>query len=430
MSGKKRVRKTKIPGRGFSRQPYIGMAELLLVNIIMISSCHSFYMHRTYLEDFACAPGIYEDVPVVVQDVVSEEDRQLWMRHILTRSKRELVRFQRNHQPERSVALQDAAEQILISSSGQSSHADPMYATSYGSSCSTDQLPLTDTVEDLFVNEFTETDDTFNWFSCLAPHASVYDTLVLAGEGASSSPIQSHPFTKMSLCLKGSQLWRLIPPSNKVLQASASPIMTTAWEGFEFSTGLQAPLDWNLFQYRHRDVDREIMDINQFDSDDDDEDEYSKHEAFQMWAEDPTSLLPNFNLPRSIEGNDDRNFVADDDGNHFWHSTVTVAGDLLVIPPGWWYQSYNLGESSVSVLSQRCTGNAECRKFIGHITENSRPYMGGKFWGFMLKELQGDAFFTPEEAQETIDFLFELLGDNYRRDSSDRDVDSLDKQFE
>ena len=358
-------------------------------------------MHRVAKRYFRQAPSMFEEEPVVVEDTLPIEDCEIWLSHILTRSKNEPVQVQRKNKWN-NLKLTDATDLVLK----ESSHADPIFVRSAKSSCSMDQLPLYDVIEDLFDNEQTQQyEDTLNWFSSFARHAHIHDTLVVAGEGATSSTIQCHPFTKTTLCIDGSQLWRILPPisqtNNPLLKHSATPIFTRAWEGFPFSIGYQTASQHNLFAFRHQSVKTGRNFDEEDDGEDDDELEEAecKYDNFQEWAEDPNMLLPNIHTPLDSDG-------------YPWHSTVTLPGDLLVIPPGWWYQSYNL-EPSVSIQSQRCGGSEMGQSFVRHILKTSG--IEGMF------QLQKEDYHTPEEAKAIIDTLFELLQEHYQG----VDVDSV-----
>ena len=81
-----------------------------------------------------------------------------------------------------------------------------------------------------------------------------------------------------------------------------------------------------------------------------------------------------------------------------WMSTVLLDGDLLVVPPNWWYQSYNM-EMSISLESQRCH---DLSNVVGHIVENSNLSVPPRL-------LQRTEFHSVEDARQLIDELFELL---------------------
>ena len=82
--------------------------------------------------------------PVLLSEIVNVRDRRSWWKHIQTRSKNELVQVHRQ--------LSDATfEQELIHALALLQTAsEPIYVSSIGSSCSTDQLPIYEFCESLF----------------------------------------------------------------------------------------------------------------------------------------------------------------------------------------------------------------------------------------------------------------------------------------
>ncbi len=82
---------------------------------------------------------------------------------------------------------------------------------------------------------------------------------------------------------------------------------------------------WNLFEFRHSDV----------------QDDWSEWLDEEKWYE----------MQEVAELSDRMKPNVDVEG--LYYSTVLTAGDCLVIPPGWWHQSYGL-EPSMSISSLRC----------------------------------------------------------------------------
>ena len=295
-----------------------------------------------------------------------------------------------------------------------STHTNPLLlSSSLGSSCSTDQLPLYDTLEALFVHSPTDDcDDTMDWLACFGRHTAMHDTLMVLGDGAASR-LLSHPYTKLILCLEGRPLLRAVPPhGTNDWNIPTEPIWATAWEGFSWSMGLQlANPSMSLFAYRHHDVD---------DAGDSNVDDY---ETLQQWADDPHYFHPNIGLLQSRtqqpQQHDNLGNLIDDSPDP-WHSSVLRPGTVAVIPPGWWFQLYNAGDTkSVCLQSQRCGGSPKGIEMVQHILETS---LLGKDHDEKLHRLEnndhehdngGDVYYTADEAQDLVDELFEILQEHH-----------------
>ena len=130
----------------------------------------------------------------------------------------------------------------------------------------------------------------------------------------------------------------------------------------------------NLFEFRHMDVP-------------DDWSEWTDEEKWyemQDLAELPERIRPNVNV----------------DG--LFYSTVTTAGDSLVIPPGWWHQSYGL-EPSMSLASLRCGTKVDVPQLIQQLLTGTKkddiPVLLG----------QNSFADNEDEAVEVIKAIFEFL---------------------
>ena len=373
-------------------------------------------MQRVAPTDFARAPTQFQDEPIVVEEALSTKECDDWMQHMFQKSPQEMVLVQKGageKMMHAKMPLEEAIEEVLT----KSSHWDPIRLTSIGAkACSTDQVPFQDLVNGLYKNnkdkkdkdsstssdlattDNEEKEDTLDWFDCFAKHIPVHDTLVVAGDGAPSPTVQCHPYTKYHLCIDGSQLIRLVPPlpyrANPVLEHAATPIVQEAWDGFPMSLGCQTRLSQNLnmFAHRHRDVDHSVEDpsLRELKAG------TNLYEQFQHWSEDPSMFHANFFLPAEHPKQPKLH-------HDLFHSTVLITGDMVVIPPGWWYQTYHL-EPSVSLHTQRCRGTATATQFIDHIIQAS----GMDFHFDDDKERH-----TKEEAQSIVDTLFELLEEHY-----------------
>lgn len=372
-----------------------------LVLLSLLTIADAFYMHRIPKHEFARKPSDYDEVPVVVEQALDGKESDTWLNTILSHAKEEdvFVQFGKD-QSEAKMPLKKATELAVE----QSSHDNPIYVSSIGQTSSpvfTQEVPVDQLKDDLFVNEHTADDDTLDWFAAVKQYAPVHDTLVVAGAGTASPVLQCHAHSKLQLCVDGSQLVRILPPlgqqPNDILQEWASPAYMEAWKGFPVSHGYFANPKHDLFAFRHRDVSWEMEQLNRNGSTE------TKHsnrydQFFQHWAEDPDVFHPNFDVMAA-------NPHATIQNHHdMWHSTVLLPGDMLVIPPGWWYQTYNV-EPSVTVSSQRCGGSKMASQFIHHALETSGV-------GRMLR-LNKDGKHSMEEALTIVSGLFEVLDEHY-----------------
>lgn len=335
-------------------------AWIKLLLLLSIHDARSFYMHRMSVAEFQESPILNE--PVVIENALDYRGCSKWWTHIQTRSAQEDMIVERAG-GNSTVKLRD----ILSLAVKESSHQNPIYASSEGSSCSTDQLPFYDLLEDIFDGA-----DEEDWLPLFSGHAPLTDSLVITGDGASCK-LQCHPYTCFSLGLAGNQVWRLLPPHSFPQGRS---IDAKAWDGFSFSVG-QTVKNGELFSFRHQDVEAEEVDEDYGFMDEE------KFVEFQGLAEDADLLKPNL--------------VIDDP----WTSTVVLDGDLLIIPPNWWYQSYGL-EISVSLTSQRCHTLSD---FLEHIVIESNLFNNP----VSRDLLERGEFTTMEDARDAIDELFTLL---------------------
>mmetsp|Transcript_7879 Transcript_7879/g.11330 ORF Transcript_7879/g.11330 Transcript_7879/m.11330 type:complete len:331 (+) Transcript_7879:59-1051(+) len=240
--------------------------------------------------------------PTVVEEALLPREYREWWKHIQTRSKREVVRVERQ-------ATGGIYEQTLLHALEvalfQSSSRDPIFITSTSSSCSTDQLPVYDFHESFFNSSGCIGD----WFPLFSPYTHICDQLVIIGESALSR-LESNPFTILNTCIAGGpSIWKFLPfHSEEELVGQQVPFdkfekQTQTWDGYPFSTGWQSTT--NLFD------------------------------------------------ERGVE-------------NLKTTTITTRPGDILIIPPGWWYQSSGVGQPNVSIRSQRC-GKDDMQHLIEHI---------------------------------------------------------------
>lgn len=372
--------------------------------LLLVAATDAFYMHRVPKHEFVQKPSDYEEVPVVVEQALTSKETDQWLHKILSHTKDEdvVVRFEKD-QSQTTMPLQKATELAVQ----RSCHEEPIYVESSGKTSSpmfTQEVPLDQLRDSLFENEHTEGDDTLDWFAAVRQYAKVHDTLVVAGAGSTSPALQCHAYSRVQLCIDGSQLIRILPPlgmqPNDVLRDWASPNYMEAWQGFPVSNGYRANPCHDLFAFRHRDVSWELEQMNLSGSKTETKHSNRYDQFFQHWAEDPDVLHPNFEVMGS-------NPQASIQNHHdLWHSTVLLPGDMLVIPPGWWYQTYNV-EPSVTLNTQRMGGSKMASQFILHALETSGVDR-------MLR-LNKDAHHNMEDALTIISGLFEVLDEHYNQ---------------
>jgi hypothetical protein len=339
---------------------YYSIAVVLYQSLLGVDG--AMYMNRMSVSDYqASSPSLLNE-PVVIESALDWRQCQYWWKHILTRSLYEDVTVDRGGE-QASVSLKKATQLVME----ESSHQNPIYVSSPGSSCSTDQLPLYDLLASFF--------DLPDWMPLFSLHAPITDTLVLAGEGASCQ-LQRHPYTTFSLGVVGNQLWRLLPP--KEMEGSKS-IDSTAWDGFAFSTGECVP-SGELFGLLHNDLEDEET----YEGMDD-----GKFFEYQHLAEKGHMLRPNLAIDEE------------------WISTVVLDGDVLIIPPNWWYQSYGV-ERSVTLTSQRCHNLSE---FLQHVVQSSKVKPAAN-----SELLQMTHYDSVDAAKHTIDELFHLMAEGVQKE--------------
>ena len=158
-----------------------------------------------------------------------------------------------------------------------------------------------------------------SWFDWFPDFAKPRDCAVLAGQGARST-LHRDPFewTGLNTCLEGSKLWRFVRDDADLL--APYRLTSSAWGGL--SVGWQS--DESLFKRRKATVPtaRALAEM-----DDDD-----RRSAIDAVARDDL-------LEASVDVQ--------------YQTLVQHAGDLVVIPAGWYHQTYSV-EPSLAIASQRC----------------------------------------------------------------------------
>jgi hypothetical protein len=290
----------------------------------------------------------------------------------------------------------------------QSNHDDSVFAFVEGlldSVPSFDALraPLTHAKESLFP------EDSPNWFDYFPEDAKPSDCAVLAGEGATST-LHRDPFewTGTSLCLEGTKIWRFIPPPGyvegleegdveKVDKALESyKLESIAWgdDMIALSAGWQS--DLSLFANRDHDMVPSARELSEMI--DSDRIALLESIACSTSALTPSireDVLSRMHLPSSSN-------PTNKPEPPFWCSTVQRQGDILLIPPYWYHQTY-AAEPSLAVSSQRCGSLLDARRVLSHVLN-----VAGKKTKSPPAELLKDSY-AECEPRKIVDILFEFL---------------------
>ena len=208
-------------------------------------------------------------------------------------------------------------------------------------------------------------------------------------------------WTGTSLCLEGSKIWRFLEPRDGVdywderLESYRLPSM--AWGGTNdrdgdnmilLSAGWQSP--HSLFQEAtlpKGDFMMSAEELSQLPPD--------RAQAYLTKVASTTQYLKP-NLPD------------DDDSNVSFTSVVQQTGELLLIPPYWYHQTY-APEPSLAVASQRCGSHRDARRVLQHILALQSPTVDvplPQHLNKLLKNSDKDMPRSKVEIQTTIDSLF------------------------
>ena len=214
---------------------------------------------------------------------------------------------------------------------------------------------------------FCDGDDHENWFDFFPDFVKPSDCVIMAGEGATST-LHRDPFewTGTSLCLEGRKIWRFLSGKNvddwdKRLQSYR--LESIAWDDSKGNDNhgditnqrrvtLSAGWQSDLSLYRRADSSttnlysaRALANLDE-----------SQAEAYLETLASDMGVLqphPNIQLPLPTTGID-------------CCSVVQHPGELLLIPPYWYHQTY-APEPSLAVASQRCGSLVDAPRVLGHI---------------------------------------------------------------
>jgi hypothetical protein len=172
--------------------------------------------------------------PLVLSEIVNVQDRREWWKHIKTRSKNELVQVHR--QASHGVFEQELVHALELLQTA----SEPLYVTSIGSSCSTDQLPIYDFCQSLFDDNDV---DVLAYFSSYTP---MHDSLFLSCHDAVST-LCSRAYTSAVVNIGGGSVeWSFFenPTAEDDINFQAFDsyaAVTRTWNGHEFSLGWNSP---------------------------------------------------------------------------------------------------------------------------------------------------------------------------------------------
>ncbi|KAG8471180.1 hypothetical protein KFE25_009601 [Diacronema lutheri] len=228
-----------------------------------------------------------------------------------------------------------------------------------------------------------------DWFEAhFPPELRPSRTCVIVGGEGARSTLHADPFEWVgtNVCLEGRKLWRFLPPEPELsAQLRGYRLPSIAWgsQGGALSAGWQS--DFDLYATRRAGAPgaRALRDSARAD------------EQLRAMADVRTGLLrPDARLPADAA----RRLVG----------CVQRAGELLLIPPGWWHQSY-YPEPSFCAAGQYL--DSFCRASVfQHVLDWTRT-------GRRADEI--DASLRP---QEQVDALFALV----RSSASARAADEAD----
>ncbi|KAJ1622157.1 hypothetical protein T492DRAFT_1064781 [Pavlovales sp. CCMP2436] len=216
-----------------------------------------------------------------------------------------------------------------------------------------------------------------DWFKLFPPELRPSPSCVIIGGEGARSTLHADPFEWVgtNVCVEGRKLWRFLPPAPDVKDLLCSyRLPSVAWgsKGKSLSAGWQS--DFDLWARRRGDAPRARA-LNTGDPD-------ASSELLASMADVSTGLLqPGTSLPADAV----RRLVP----------CVQHAGDVVLIPPGWWHQTY-YPEPSICSAGQYL--DAHCRQSVfQHILD------------WTGNDSRADAIDEKLTPQEQVDALLLLL---------------------
>jgi hypothetical protein len=261
-------------------------------------------------------------------------------------------------------------------------------------------------------------DDSINWFDYFPRTAKPSDCVILAGEGASST-LHRDPFewTGTNLCLEGRKIWRFLNSSDDLdgwdLRLQSYRLNSTAWDtddkssidenssnghvttisaGWQSDFSLYDPVSSSAFSnQRQKNHMRSARSLSEMD-------ESEAEEYLNRLSSSFDELIPHQDIqPTPVIGID-------------CCSVVQHPGELLLIPPYWYHQTY-APEPSMAVASQRCGTWLDASRVLRHILALQSIKLSSDSMPTTLKSILKETF-RPEDhvnPQETVSALFEYL---------------------
>mmetsp|Transcript_2154 Transcript_2154/g.3099 ORF Transcript_2154/g.3099 Transcript_2154/m.3099 type:complete len:453 (+) Transcript_2154:74-1432(+) len=376
--------------------------ERFSANAFDYSTKQSQLVPRVTLEEYLSSSA--EDKatkPILIRDLVKPEALESLTGNLLDTLGDEVVQMQRkircsanpsDHTPSTQteiydIALKETIDYMMINSC----HEDSFFTFCEG------MLPSTTLSEKGGSNALFEISQKLtkvreipfnggeNWFDYFPSSIKPADALVLAGRG-STSTLHRDPFEwrGTSFCLEGTKIWRFIPPlindeeedvarvdellgayrldsiawsDDKETEKDANSLVVSAgWQSdlclFE-SISEDAPSTKELLKLEECNIDKYISMI-------------------ETLGRDPSRLSPDemaLSALQTLESATSNELA--------FQTAIHRAGDLLLIPPHCWHQTYAV-VPSVAVASQRCgaevDGSNVIKHVLGLVTSNDKAW--------------------------------------------------------
>mmetsp|Transcript_28746 Transcript_28746/g.43861 ORF Transcript_28746/g.43861 Transcript_28746/m.43861 type:complete len:443 (-) Transcript_28746:2899-4227(-) len=345
---------------------------------------------RITLEEYLASP-VYTK-PILITDIVKPDVIESMTGDLLNILGNEVVQMQRKTRCTSSdvitttqteiydIMLKETIDYMMV----DSSHEDSFFTFCEGMIPSA--LAANDVKDDLsnISNQLMQIRETpfsggENWFDYFPTSVRPTDALVLAGCG-STSTLHRDPFewTGTSLCLEGTKIWRFITPpldedgSDDIAMVDellgSYRLDSIAWSNDEenvkdgdllvLSAGWQS--DFSLFDSISYDI-PSAMELLKLE-------EYNKDEyilAIESMGRDPSRLGLDAKSQSALQTLKAR---TSSDNEPAFLTAIQRAGDLLLIPPHCWHQTY-APVPSVAVASQRCGAEIDGSNVIGHVLD-------------------------------------------------------------
>ena len=335
------------------------------------------------------------DRPIIVSDALAREECEeicdAWIQAVGS----EVITVQRKTRQQTKL-YECTVAQSLDLMMDHSSPGDSIFAFVEGLLDASSPLlqRLTGAREALFSDENDK-----NWFDFFPETVQPTDCVVLAGEGATST-LHRDPFewTGTSLCLEGRKIWRFLAPmddnngdnsEDTSVPSSTGRNMNNRWDELLQSyrlesTAWSSPEDegehmndsgnegeindemvlsagWQSDSTLYKPVTeattfqsaRELAELPEKDA-----------ETYLEELASTTNLL-DFHETITIQDDEQGTTTRPKMGVHCC-SVVQHPGELLLIPPYWYHQTY-AAEPSLAVASQRCGSLLDATRVVGHI---------------------------------------------------------------